>query len=182
MSVSKKWISNPKNVGAAAAAYLSEPKPTLREVADKLGTHYHNVAHAVRVALTPELFKKEQALRYSRSKIGEKNPMKGKTGESHHNYIGVRNRGEYKITTRPQWLENNSTQTWCYEHQKLVCEALGIQKIPEGWHVHHIDENPLNNSVDNLALVTSRGHRKLHRKSPYRKLRLWESYRLGTSK
>lgn len=35
-------------------------------------------------------------------------------------------------------------------------------KIPEGFQVHHIDGDKSNNSIDNLALMTTTAHQKLH--------------------
>jgi hypothetical protein len=37
-----------------------------------------------------------------------------------------------------------------------------VGKIPNGYHIHHIDGNKANNSLDNLALVTASGHERLH--------------------
>lgn len=37
--------------------------------------------------------------------------------------------------------------------------------IPDDFEVHHIDENPLNNSFENLLLVHKNDHPKLHRGS-----------------
>ena len=34
--------------------------------------------------------------------------------------------------------------------------------IPEGYEVHHKDSNHLNNSLDNLVIVTRSTHRRLH--------------------
>ena len=34
--------------------------------------------------------------------------------------------------------------------------------IPENYHVHHIDGNPLNNELDNLALVPAKTHLSQH--------------------
>lgn len=52
-------------------------------------------------------------------------------------------------------------------HQEVWKEAHG--PIPDGHHVHHRDENPLNNSIDNLECLPGRehhshhvGHRDLH--------------------
>jgi len=35
-------------------------------------------------------------------------------------------------------------------------------KIPEGYHIHHIDGNKLNNDISNLQLISSSEHSKLH--------------------
>ena len=36
------------------------------------------------------------------------------------------------------------------------------ERLADGFHVHHIDENPFNNAPWNLALVEGRDHRRLH--------------------
>lgn len=40
--------------------------------------------------------------------------------------------------------------------------------IPEGYHVHHIDENRANNEIDNLALMPGVEHLKKHMSEPER--------------
>lgn len=35
--------------------------------------------------------------------------------------------------------------------------------VPEGYLVHHKDDNPLNNNIDNLELVTPSQHGKMHK-------------------
>lgn len=35
-------------------------------------------------------------------------------------------------------------------------------EIPQGFVIHHIDENPLNNSLENLELLSRSVHAKLH--------------------
>lgn len=37
-----------------------------------------------------------------------------------------------------------------------------VGEIPKGYHVHHIDGDKSNNSIDNLALITASGHERLH--------------------
>ena len=41
-------------------------------------------------------------------------------------------------------------------------EALGVENIPKNLVIHHIDGNPLNNDLDNLALTTHAGHKMIH--------------------
>lgn len=45
---------------------------------------------------------------------------------------------------------------------RLVYE-LFVGPIPEGYVVHHIDHNKLNDRIDNLMLMTKKDHSKLHR-------------------
>lgn len=47
-----------------------------------------------------------------------------------------------------------------YEHRVVWEAAHG--PIPPGFHVHHIDENPANNDIGNLRLVSAAEHRRLH--------------------
>lgn len=48
-------------------------------------------------------------------------------------------------------------------HQAICCEALRIEKIPDGLHVHHRDCDVMNNAPDNLALMTASDHKWLHK-------------------
>lgn len=35
-------------------------------------------------------------------------------------------------------------------------------EIPEGYHIHHLDENKSNNDIENLVCITERAHKQLH--------------------
>lgn len=48
-------------------------------------------------------------------------------------------------------------------HIHLVKKALGLQKLPIGYHVHHRDCDHLNNNLSNLALLDKKDHQWLHR-------------------
>ena len=37
-------------------------------------------------------------------------------------------------------------------------------EIPNGYHIHHIDENPVNNSISNLCCLSAEKHARLHGK------------------
>jgi recombination protein RecA len=45
------------------------------------------------------------------------------------------------------------------------------QTIPEGMHIHHIDENTMNNSIDNLEMIDPTAHGVLHATDKHDKLR-----------
>lgn len=48
-------------------------------------------------------------------------------------------------------------------HRKIWEEFYG-QKIPDGYVIHHRDENPLNNDISNLQLMTHEEHLSHHHK------------------
>ncbi len=49
------------------------------------------------------------------------------------------------------------------KHRYLMMQHLG-RDLATDEHVHHIDRNPLNNSIDNLMVLSKSDHAKLHRK------------------
>lgn len=46
------------------------------------------------------------------------------------------------------------------EHRWIMEQYLG-RKLSSNEHVHHIDGNPLNNSIDNLVILTNSEHQKI---------------------
>jgi hypothetical protein len=177
MSVSKRFTENTQNIQAVLGLYLGDvTRPTIASIAESLDTTFHNVQHIVKMHVPAETLKREQALRYSRSKMSEKNPMQGKCGEQHHNFIGLVEDGH-------GYLMRKVAGKYVLEHRRVLAEALGLSELPGGFDVHHINEDKQDNRLDNLALVTSSGHRALHAKwSPLQKLSLWELWESGTSK
>jgi hypothetical protein len=155
MSVSKRWVNNPRNVQAVLALHRSAESPTIKQIAKKLGTTFHSILWICKNHVPEAEYKALKAIRYSRSKLGEKNPMTGKTGDQHHNWIGWAYDGHGYLTC----LKDGKRQ---FAHRVVMAEALGLGQLPEVFDVHHIDNNKTNNQLDNLALVTIRGHRKIH--------------------
>lgn len=175
MSVSQSFLSDQIIVTEVIDAYLSSDKPTIKELAAGFQTSYSTVQYIVSEGLTPERYKAEKALRYSRSKMGEKNPMSGKSGSQHHNHIG-------DIDDGYGYLQRKVNGKYEFVHRLVMAEALGLEKLPDWAMVHHIDENPHNNTLDNLALVTKAGHVHLHQGFRSPRLTLWEEHQFGTSK
>ena len=62
------------------------------------------------------------------------------------NWIKIEEPNQWVLVAVFNWLKNNGT-------------------IPDGFLIHHIDENALNDNVSNLCLVTRSTHINLHRKS-----------------
>jgi predicted transcriptional regulator len=53
------------------------------------------------------------------------------------------------------------------EHCRNLCVLLGIESIPKGFVVHHIDKNTHNNDIDNLSLMTITAHNRIHSHKPW---------------
>jgi hypothetical protein len=53
-----------------------------------------------------------------------------------------------------------------YEHRVLWERAFG--PIPPGHHIHHKDEDPLNNALDNLECLPHGAHVAHHMTKPFR--------------
>lgn len=177
MSVSKRFVSNPRNVKRVRDLYLHDTqKPTVREVAKLTGTTFHNVSAILQANVEPEVLRREQALRYSRSKTAEKNPMTGRSGSRHHNFIG-------DVEDGKGYLQRKVDGRYVYVHRIVMAEALGLSSLPREFAVHHINGDKKDNRLNNLALVTHSGHMKLHACTPPSpKSTLWEQWVSGTSK
>jgi hypothetical protein len=155
MSISQIWVSSEQNRSRVLAMYRSKDAPTVESIAAQLDTTMHNVAHVLKKFMPVAERKALAKVRYSISKTGVKNPMLGKTGEAHHNWKGVCEDGHGYLTC----LHDGKR---VFVHRLVMAQALGMETLPDTWEVHHIDFDPTNNRLDNLALVTGTGHRQIH--------------------
>jgi hypothetical protein len=181
MSISAKWLNSKKNIDNVLRLYRSSDIKTMAMIALELGTTYQTVSKAIRDNMGNPERKALAMLRYSASKMGSKNPMKGKFEEQHHNWKGECDDHHGYMTIK----RNGKRQ---FTHRKVMADALGLKRIPLRFDVHHIDENPLNNDLDNLAIVTRKAHKTIHslqRSEPkslkLKKLRLAEVLKYMTS-
>lgn len=181
MSISKHWL-NSENIRTVMALYRSVEAPTAQTIADQLGTTIHNIVWVLKYQLPTAEYAALKKLRYSRSKMGVKNPMLGKTGEQHHNWIGLVDDGYGYLTC----LVNGKR---VFVHRHMMAQALGLESLPDSWDVHHINNDTKDNRLDNFALVTKAGHIAIHslqRPDPeslrLKKLSLWEAFQYATSR
>ena len=58
-------------------------------------------------------------------------------------------------------IKNNANSSWEWFHRNIVKHILG--NIPDGFQVHHIDHNKLNNNPDNLVPLPTDLHQDYHR-------------------
>ncbi len=136
---------------------------TLEEMATKLNTTYKIVWRVVANSYSPERRLIRKQANYRASKLAEKNPMFGLTGDKHHNYIGEVSDGKgYIMVLKPEWYTGRKGSKHVFKHHVVMCEMMGITEIPSGYVVHHIDENKTNNEPENLALMTNSAHTRLH--------------------
>ena len=155
MSLSMKWVSCVSNQQAVMAMYRGADVLTVVQIAKRLKTSHNNVVHVLKKHMHEDERKALAKLRYSLSKTGSKNPMKGKTGKQHHNWKGACDDGEGYLT-----VMHNGRRA--FVHRLVLAEVLGIAEIPKSLVVHHIDGDRQNNAPDNLALMTRAAHRILH--------------------
>jgi hypothetical protein len=100
---------------------------------------------------------------YRDSKLGDKNPMFGKTLEKHHNYVGDVSDGKgYLMRVKPCWYTGRKGSKHVFVHHIVMCEALGLTEVPSGFCVHHVDHDPKNNDISNLMFLSMSAHSKLH--------------------
>jgi HNH endonuclease len=180
VSISKRFVNDPANVKRVIEIYLADDRPTTEETAKRAGTTFQTVIHILRHDLPPGRYYAEKKLRYSRAGIVREgnNPNLHPKGEAHPNWKGDVDDG-YGYLTRTENGERD------FVHRRVMAEALGIPitNLPPKLVIHHIDLNPLNNNLDNLALTTNVGHRELHRRRlQLHKLPLWGQWLCGMSK
>ncbi len=63
---------------------------------------------------------------------------------------------KYKNRVRKKYKRSGKIPT----HRKVYIDKYG--PIPDGWHVHHVDFNTLNNELDNLLAMPGYAHEALH--------------------
>lgn len=136
---------------------------TQQQIADRLGIPWKRVFKYIKSNYSSEFRKARKSETYRLSKLGSKNPMKGVFGSQHHNYVGeVSDNKGYMMVLKPEWYTGRKKSKYVFVHHVVVCEALGLTQIERGMCVHHCDFNPLNNSFDNLVLLSMSEHTALH--------------------
>lgn len=167
MSVNSKILKDPAACARIVEYFMSDKYPNVQQTAAATGVTHHTATAVLKRDLPPDVFEARKRANYSRSKRGRKNPMYGLR------FDRINMRGGYKA----RWAGDR----YLLEHRRIMMEALGLTSWPEHWQVHHINNDPTDNRLDNLCLATARGHAVLHSQKLER-LKLWEKEEFGTSK
>lgn len=143
--------------------FYEKTELTIRQISEKTGKPFSQVSNYIRDNYSSDFRKKRKSVCYRNSKLGDKNPMKGKTAGEHPRYLeNVSDKKGYLMRVKPSWYTGRKHSTHVFTHHIVICEQLGLTEVSKGWCVHHCDFNPLNNSFDNLVLLTMGDHQRLH--------------------
>lgn len=136
---------------------------TIEEIAEEAGVNFSWLHTRLTRKYSKEYRQQRKVQNYKQSKLGDKNPMYGKFGDSHHNFVGDVSDGKgYLMRVKPSWYTGRKGSKHVFVHHLVICEALGLTEVPSGFCVHHIDHNPKNNDVNNLTLLSVEAHNRLH--------------------
>lgn len=96
---------------------------------------------------------------------GSDNPNYGNRGPKNPNFkTGEKlSRYGYKMIYKPEH-PNAQKDGYILEHRLVMSEFLG-RPLGSDEHIHHKDENKLNNNISNLEIISKSEHSKLHRKN-----------------
>ena len=134
----------------------------VRGVLKKYKRDYRTINHLWKEHYT----EKEFILRTSRlcklHKVGEKNPMFGKTRDKHHNSVDKSMTNGYVTIWAPKWFTGKTDGNRCYEHTVVYCQDKGLTEVPKGCVIHHIDYSRTNNYKSNLIMLSIGDHLRLH--------------------
>ena len=138
---------------------------TLEEIAEAVGYKSYTYLYQECIAgqYSQEFLHQRKRKNYQRARTRNGNWMSGRTKEQHPRYLGRVSDGRgYIMVLKPEWYTGRKGSTHVFEHTIVMCEALGLTELPEGFVVHHVDGDKTNNDLKNLALMRMEAHSKLH--------------------
>lgn len=134
----------------------ADSKLTMRQIAEVVGCSYHCVRDVLK--LLPTYNKR---VHYARSN----NSLKEDTSKRQPKKQRVLH-GQYWCWRKPTWYVGNKTTgnetPYVFEHLLVVCTELGWSRLPQGYCVHHANEDKKDNNISNLVLMRRDDHNLLH--------------------
>ena len=99
----------------------------------------------------------------SDSQLGTSNTMSERYGISHPRYVSVSKDGHGYLTVRtPRWWNADKKADRTFLHHFIYCTHNMLDRVPEGYVIHHVDCDKSNNSIRNLLLCTASQHSLIH--------------------
>lgn len=70
--------------------------------------------------------------------------------------------GKYEFSLAPDDYPGKRYRgRYVYEHHLVWWRKVGFL-VPKGFEIHHVNGDPRDNQIDNLALLSAKAHRALH--------------------
>lgn len=139
----------------------SETKTRMQDIVKQCKLPNYVVQKIIDDNFTQDYQNRRKAKFYSDSKRGKHNPWYGTHGPNWKGGVVSDGQG-YLMVIKPDWYTGRKGSDYIFLHTYVMCESLGLSELPAGFVVHHIDGNPLNNDISNLAMMTCSAHSKLH--------------------
>lgn len=139
-------MTSVQNNKAKIITLLTTTDLSTRQIAAKVGVHHQSVARICCNELGQQFYNDRV------SRLSNLNRSQHISG------------GYLTVPTPFWWVGVSGTRVrHCVaKHQLVFCEANGLTKLPDGYVVHHINEDKLDNRVENLQLMTTSEHMKHH--------------------
>jgi hypothetical protein len=146
------------------ATLYEQTSMTQQEIGDAVGCGNPTISVWAAAHYSTEYRRERKRKNYAKSKLGSKNPGFGKTGALHSNYKGnCSDCKGYILTLKPAWYMGRTKSKHIFKHHEVYCLDRGITEVPVGMHIHHINGDPLDNSKENLIMLSAGDHTRLHK-------------------
>lgn len=158
---------------SAPTELIEKTQLTYQQIADKLGVSYTTVRNHAIKNFTKEFLSNRKRINYSAARSGVN--AYDRSGTKNPNY----KRGWWMDGQGYKCISLPGTGDYVYEHHLVYCKYHGLESIPEGMIVHHLDEVKQNNSPDNLQLMSQAEHLRIHREAMEDAKRAKRDYAIG---
>lgn len=140
---------------------------TLTDVRKQTKVRYGTIRELWVEAFGEVAVKERKRLRYRNSKMGDNNPMKGRSLSKHPRWLSDEsklsdNRGYVRVRKQDWYTGRCDGQGYVSEHVQVYCESRGLTKVEDGFVIHHLDMDKKNNDPKNLIMLSNLDHIMLH--------------------
>lgn len=179
MAAKRKWTAEQLDQMLS----LFDSDLTNKQVADMFGCDYHRSIKPLWLeAFGATALHDRYRRSCARSKLGKQNPMFGAKRELHPRHVkSYISKLGYRMVDVPDWWEGPTKASKYLEHVIVGCAKYGLTKPTKGFVFHHEDHDKLNNSPDNLTMMSIAEH-MAHHKNATRKVQRLSREGVGSKK